>query len=63
MNSECFELWSLASHPLVQQLANLDWETFETVYYSHPAVAHFIEASRELIEAAALWEVSYDCDE
>lgn len=63
MNSDSFELWSLASHPLVQQLANLDWETFEIVYNSHPAVAHFIDATQELVEAAKIYERSYDDDE
>lgn len=60
MNSDSFELWALASHPLVQQLAHLDWETFETVYYSHPAVAHFIDATLELVDAAEMWRVSYE---
>ncbi|MGD9778540.1 hypothetical protein [Methanomethylovorans sp.] len=62
MNSDSFELWSLASHPLIQQLTHLDWETFEMVYSSHPAVAHFLDATQELVEAAERWEVSYDDD-
>lgn len=56
-SGDSFELWALASHPLVQQLAHLDWEIFDEIYHSHPAVAHFIDATMELVEAAEVWRL------
>lgn len=49
-----FYLWSFASHPLIQECAGLADETFSYVRTSHPAVAHFMDSTRELIDAVEL---------
>lgn len=60
MNNECFELWALATYPLVQYIVDLDNETFDEMYSSHPAVAHFLDATREICDAVNLWRLD-DC--
>lgn len=49
-----FYLWSFAFHPLIQECAGLDEETFSYVQASHPDVAHFLDATRELRDAVEL---------
>ena len=46
-----FFLQLMASHPFVQECAKLDDETYEYVRSSHPAVAHILDASGEIVEA------------
>lgn len=55
-----FDLWRLASHPLIQEYANLDDEDFDEMHSSHPAVAHFLDATREICDAVNLWRLD-DC--
>ena len=52
-----FYLQLMASHPFVQECANLDEETYEYIRSAHPAIAHFLDASREIVEAV---EVAYE---
>ncbi len=39
---------SFAFHPLIQECTGLDDETFSYVSSSHPAVAHFLDAAKQL---------------
>ena len=44
-------------YSFVQECANLDEETYEYIRSAHPAIAHFLDASREIVEAV---EVAYE---
>ncbi len=50
-----FFLQLFASSPVVQECANFDEETYAYIKSSHPAVAKFLEASKEIVAAAEVW--------
>jgi hypothetical protein len=53
-----FDFWRLASHPLIQEYAHLPDDEFDVLYSSHPAIAHFLDATRELIAAVEMWKAT-----
>lgn len=58
MNRENPYLWALFNQPLIQKIASMDEEELDLMYSSSPIVAHFLDATLEIIEAADLWKLT-----
>lgn len=58
MNRECPYIWALFNESLVQKIAHMDEDELDLMSSSSPVVAHFIDATLEVIEAADLWKLT-----